>query len=74
MADDPNFPLIDFDPLGARAQVVAPVAALCVAHPLSRVPGECVQSLARAACSRFAAFRCARPPRATPRPALAGSR
>ncbi len=39
-----NFPL-DLDPLGEGAQMVAAVAALGVAHPLTRLPGECGERL-----------------------------
>lgn len=45
MAQDTNFLLVDFDPLGEGGQMVAAVAALGVAHPLTRLPGECGERL-----------------------------
>ncbi len=45
MTDDADLPLVDLYPLGERAQMVAPVAAFGVAHPFSRLSGECAQRL-----------------------------
>jgi hypothetical protein len=38
---------IDLDPLCERPQMVAPVAAFGVAHPLARLSGECAPRLRR---------------------------
>ena len=37
--------LADFDALGERAEVVAPVATAVGAHSLAGVPGECFEGL-----------------------------
>ena len=38
---------VDLDPLCERPQMVAPVAAFGVAHPFSRLSGECAPRLGR---------------------------
>ena len=45
LADHAILDLIDFDPLGERAKVIAAVAAAIAPHALAGGPGKCLESL-----------------------------